>query len=112
MGMAVAPVTDWKYYDNIYTERYMRTPKENPDGYREGSVIPYVENLKGKLLIVHGTADDNVHFQNTMELIDAMIKADKYYEMLAYPNRNHFILGPNTRYHLYKNLTEFIYKNL
>lgn len=112
MGMAVAPVTDWRYYDNIYTERYMRTPKENPGGYREGSVIPYVENMKGKVLIVHGTADDNVHFQNTMELIDEMIKADKYYEMLAYPNRNHFILGPNTRYHLYKNMTEFIYRNL
>lgn len=111
-GMAVAPVTDWRYYDDIYTERYMRTPKENPEGYAEGNVINYVDSLKGKLLIVHGSADDNVHFQNSMEFIDAMVKANKYYEMLVYPNKNHFMLGPNTRYHLYKNLTEFIYKNL
>jgi dipeptidyl-peptidase 4 len=111
-GMAVAPVTDWRYYDDIYTERYMRTPKENPDGYKEGNVINYVDSLKGKLLIVHGSADDNVHFQNTMDFVNAMITANKYYEMLVYPNRNHFIMGPNTRYHLFKNLTEFIYKNL
>jgi dipeptidyl-peptidase 4 len=111
-GIAVAPVTDWKYYDDIYTERFMRTPKENQVGYEESSVLNYVDSLKGKLLIVHGSADDNVHFQNTMEFINAMITANKYYEMLVYPNRNHFILGPNTRYHLYKNLTEFIYKNL
>ncbi len=111
-GMAVAPVTDWKYYDNIYTERFMRTPKENPDGYKESSVINYVDLFKNKFLIVHGTADDNVHFQNTMEFIEAMVKADKYYEMLAYPNKNHFMVGINTRYHLYKNMTEFIYRNL
>jgi dipeptidyl-peptidase 4 len=112
MGMAVAPVTDWKYYDDIYTERFMRTPKENPDGYREGCVTNYVDSLKGKLLIMHGSADDNVHFQNTMDFVNAMISANKYYEMLVYPNRNHFMLGPNMRYHLYKNMTEFIYKNL
>ena len=111
-GMAVAPVTDWRYYDDIYTERYMRTPKENPDGYKEGNVINYVESLKNKFLIVHGSADDNVHFQNTMDFVDAMITANKYYEMLVYPNRNHFIMGPNTRYHLYKNMTEFLLRNL
>lgn len=111
-GIAVAPVTDWRYYDNIYTERYMRTPKENPDGYKEGSVINYAEMFKNKFLIVHGSADDNVHFQNTMDFINAMITANKYYDMLVYPNRNHFIIGPNTRYHLCKNMTEYIYKNL
>lgn len=111
-GIAVAPVTDWRYYDNIYTERFMRTPKENPDGYREGSVINYVDLFKNKFLIVHGTADDNVHFQNTMEFIEAMVRADKYYEMLAYPNKNHFMSGQNTRFHLYKNMTEFLYRNL
>jgi dipeptidyl-peptidase-4 len=111
-GIAVAPVTDWKYYDNIYTERFMRTPKENPDGYKEGSVINYVEMFKNKFLIAHGSADDNVHFQNTMDFLNEMIAKNKYYEMLVYPNRNHFMFGPNMRYHLYKNLTEFIYKNL
>jgi dipeptidyl-peptidase-4 len=90
----------------------MRTPKENPDGYKEGNVINYVESLKNKFLIVHGSADDNVHFQNTMDFVDAMITANKYYEMLVYPNRNHFIMGPNTRYHLYKNMTEFLLRNL
>ncbi len=111
-GIAVAPVTDWKYYDNIYTERFMRTPKDNPEGYKEGSVINFVESFKNKFLIVHGTADDNVHFQNTVDLINEMIAKDKYYEMLAYPNKNHFIIGPNARYHLYKNMTEFLYRNL
>lgn len=111
-GIAVAPVTDWRYYDDIYTERFMRTPKENPDGYKEGSVLNYVDLFKNNFLIVHGSADDNVHFQNTMDFIDAMVRADKYYEMLVYPNKNHFMLGPNMRYHLYKNMTEFIYKNL
>ncbi|MCX6164364.1 MAG: prolyl oligopeptidase family serine peptidase, partial [Ignavibacteriae bacterium] len=111
-GIAVAPVTDWRYYDDIYTERFMRTPKENPDGYKEGSVINYVDLFKNKFLIVHGSADDNVHFQNTMDFVNAMITANKYYEMLVYPNRNHFMLGPNMRYHLYKNMTDFILRNL
>lgn len=111
-GIAVAPVTDWKYYDDIYTERFMRTPKENPDGYKEGSVINYVSQFKNKFLIIHGTADDNVHYQNTMDFLNEMITANKYYDMLVYPNRNHFMLGPNMRYHLYKNMTEFIYRNL
>jgi dipeptidyl-peptidase 4 len=111
-GIAVAPVTDWRYYDDIYTERFMRTPKENPDGYKESSVLNYVDLFKNKFLIVHGSADDNVHFQNTMDFVNAMITANKYYEMLVYPNRNHFMFGPNMRYHLYKNMTEFIYRNL
>ena len=111
-GIAVAPVTNWKYYDNIYTERYMRTPKENPDGYEDGSPIKYANQLKGNLLIVHGSADDNVHCQNTMDFINALIKANKQFEMQIYPNRNHNISGGNTRYHLFKRITEYILKNL
>jgi dipeptidyl-peptidase 4 len=111
-GIAVAPVTDWRYYDDIYTERFMRTPKENPDGYKEGSVINYVDLFKNKFLIVHGSADDNVHFQNTMDFVNAMVVANKNYEMLVYPNCNHFIISVNARNHLYRQMTEFILKNL
>lgn len=111
-GVAVAPVTDWRYYDNIYTERYMRTPKENPAGYEDGSPIKYAKELKGNLLIVHGSADDNVHFQNSMDFVNALIKANKQFEMQIYPNRNHNISGGNTRYHLYKRMTEYLLKNL
>jgi dipeptidyl-peptidase-4 len=111
-GVAVAPVTDWRYYDNIYTERYMRTPKENPDGYKDGSPIQYVKDFKGKMLIMHGSADDNVHMQNTMDFVNALVKANKQFEMQIYPNRNHNISGGNTRYHLYKRMTEFLLGNL
>jgi dipeptidyl-peptidase-4 len=111
-GVAVAPVTDWRYYDNIYTERYMRTPKENPEGYKNGSPITYADKLKGNLLIVHGSTDDNVHMQNTMDFVNALIKANKQFEMQIYPNRNHNISGGNTRYHLFKRITEYILKNL
>jgi dipeptidyl-peptidase-4 len=112
MAVAVAPVTDWKYYDNIYTERYMRTPQENKSGYEENAPEKLADRLKGKFLLVHGTADDNVHFQNSIMFVDALIKAGKEFDSEYYPNKAHGISGGNTRYHLYKRMTDFILKNL
>jgi dipeptidyl-peptidase-4 len=111
-GIAVAPVTNWRYYDNIYTERFMRTPQENPSGYDDNSPINHVKKLKGKYLLVHGTGDDNVHVQNSMDLITALVNANKQFEMQFYPNKNHSIYGGFTRFHLYTRMTEFILKNL
>lgn len=111
-AIAVAPVTNWRYYDSIYTERYMQTPQENEDGYDDNSPINHVEKLEGNYLLVHGTADDNVHFQNTTEMINALVKADKQFDLAVYPNKNHGIYGGNTRYHLYKKMTDFIMENL
>ncbi|MFZ4400218.1 MAG: S9 family peptidase [Bacteroidales bacterium] len=111
-GIAVAPVTNWRYYDNIYTERFMRTPQENPSGYDDNSPINHVKKLKGKFLLVHGTGDDNVHVQNSMDLITALVSANKQFEMQFYPNKNHSIYGGTTRFHLYNRMTEFILKNL
>ena len=112
MGISIAPVTNWRYYDNIYTERFMRTPKENASGYDENSPINHVSKLKGKLLIVHGSADDNVHYQNTMEITNALIKANKQFDMFIYPNRNHGIYGGTTRLHLYTKMTNYVLDNL
>ena len=112
MGIAVAPVTNWRFYDSIYTERFMRTPQENPDGYDDNSPINHVEKLKGPYLLVHGTADDNVHHQNTMEMIDALVKANKQFDLFLYPNKNHGIYGGNTRLHLYTKVTKFVNANL
>lgn len=111
-AIAVAPVTNWKYYDNIYTERFMRKPHDNHDGYNNNSPINHVEKLKGNYLLVHGGADDNVHLQNTMELLLALVKANKQFDFMLYPNKNHGIYGGNTRYHLFKKMTDFLYKNL
>ncbi len=111
-GIAVAPVTNWRYYDNIYTERFMRTPQENPDGYDNNSPINHVDQLKGKLLIIHGTGDDNVHMQNTLEISEAFVQADKQFEMFLYTNRNHSIYGGNTRYHLFTKMINFLNDNL
>jgi len=111
-AIAVAPVTNWRYYDNIYTERFMRTPQENPDGYSNNSPINHVEKLKGNYLLVHGGADDNVHPQNTMDLLSALVKADKQFDFMLYPNKNHGIYGGNTRYHLFNKMTNFLYDNL
>ncbi len=111
-GIAVAPVTNWRYYDNIYTERYMRTPSENADGYDQNSPLTHAGNLSGNLLIIHGSADDNVHVQNTMEFIERLVQADKQFDMMIYTNRNHSIYGGNTRYHLYKKMTDFLFENL
>jgi dipeptidyl-peptidase-4 len=111
-GIAVAPVTNWRYYDNIYTERYLTTPQENPKGYDENSPINFADKLKGKFLLVHGTADDNVHFQNSMEFVTKLITANKQFENFFYPNKNHGIRGGNTRLHLYIMMTDFLIKNL
>ncbi|MBN1252250.1 MAG: S9 family peptidase [Bacteroidales bacterium] len=111
-GIAVAPVTNWRYYDNIYTERFMRKPQDNASGYDDNSPINHVEKLKAKLLLVHGTADDNVHVQNSMELTEALVQANKQFKMHYYTNRNHGIYGGNTRVHLYNMMTDFILENL
>jgi dipeptidyl aminopeptidase/acylaminoacyl peptidase len=92
-GIAAAPVTDWRYYDSIYTERYMNTPQENPDGYKATSVIRTASNLHGKLLLVHGLMDDNVHPQNTLQLVDALQRADKEFELMVYPRNRHGVGG-------------------
>jgi dipeptidyl-peptidase-4 len=112
MGIAVAPVTNWRYYDNIYTERFLRKPQDNPSGYDDNSPINFADKLKGKLLIVHGTADDNVHFQNTTEFAEALVQANKQFDMHVYTNRNHGIRGGNTSYHLYTLLYNYIQANL
>ena len=111
-GIAVAPVTNWKYYDNIYTERYMRTPEENKSGYENNSPINFVSQLKGNYFIIHGSTDDNVHYQNTMEMTNALIKSNKQFSQFIYPNRNHSIRGGNTRYHLYTMLLNYTLENL
>ncbi|MFM7664796.1 MAG: S9 family peptidase, partial [Bacteroidota bacterium] len=112
MGIAVAPVTNWRYYDNIYTERFMRTPKENPTGYDDNSPINHVDKLKGKFLLIHGMADDNVHFQNSADMVTALVKANKQFDFFAYPNKNHGIYGGNTRNHLFSMMYDYILKNL
>jgi dipeptidyl-peptidase 4 len=111
-AIAVAPVTNWRYYDNIYTERYMQLPQENASGYDDNSPINYVKNLKGKYLLIHGSGDDNVHFQNTMEMISALVKENKQFDLFVYPDKNHGISGGNTRLHLYTKMTDFILNNL
>ena len=112
MGIAVAPVTNWRYYDSIYTERFMRTPQENPDGYDDNSPINHVEKLQGSFLLVHGSADDNVHYQNTMEMTNALVKANKQFDLFIYPDRNHGIYGGTTRLHLFTKITAFIHDHL
>jgi dipeptidyl-peptidase-4 len=112
VAVAVAPVTHWKFYDTIYTERYMSTPQLNSDGYETGSVLNKVEKLKGKLLLVHGTADDNVHFQNTVVLVDELVKANKQFQVMFYPGKNHGIYGGKTREQLFTLITNFIREKL
>lgn len=112
VGIAVAPVTNWRYYDTIYTERFMRTPQMNPKGYDNNSPINMAGDLSGKLFLIHGSADDNVHFQNTMEYAEKLIQADKQFDMFVYPNRNHSIYGGNTRHHLYDMMSRYIFNNL
>jgi dipeptidyl-peptidase-4 len=111
-AIAVAPVTNWKWYDTIYTERYMRTEKENESGYKDNSPVNFTDLMKGKYLLVHGVADDNVHFQNTAEMVNALIRSNKQFDTYFYPNRNHGIYGGTTRLHLYNKMTDFIYENL
>ena len=103
-GVAVAAPTSWRYYDSVYTERFMRTPKENGEGY-DVSAISRAGQLNGHLLLVHGLADDNVHFRNAAEYTEALVQADKDFRELTYTNRNHGIFGGNTRAHLFRQLT-------
>ena len=112
MAIAVAPVTNWRFYDNIYTERYMGLPADNGDGYDADSPLSHVDGLEGKYLLIHGTGDDNVHVQNSMRMVDALVQADKDFEWFAYPDKNHGIFGGNTRMHLYRMMTNFIQENL
>jgi dipeptidyl-peptidase-4 len=111
-AIAVAPVTSWRYYDSIYTERYMRTPQENATGYDENSPINHVEKLKGNYLLIHGTADDNVHVQNTMKMVEALVQANKQFDWAIYPDKNHGIYGGKTRLQLYTKMTNFILEKL
>jgi dipeptidyl-peptidase-4 len=113
MGMAVAPVPDMKLYDTIYQERYMGLPQENPEDYKNGSPITHVAGFKGSLLLVHGTGDDNVHYQGSEKLIDQLVALKKQFTMMSYPNRSHSINeGKNTTYHLRALLTRYLYENL
>jgi dipeptidyl-peptidase-4 len=113
VALSVAPVAVQRYYDTIYQERYMGLPEDNSEGYRLGSPITHAHNLSGKLLLVHGTGDDNVHYQGTEALINELIAHNKPFTMMAYPNRSHGIAeGPNTTRHLYTLLTEYLYQHL
>ncbi|MFM2385608.1 MAG: hypothetical protein RL660_365 [Bacteroidota bacterium] len=111
-AIAVAPVTNWRYYDNIYTERYMAKPQDNASGYDDNSPVNMVNKLKGNYLLIHGTADDNVHFQNSVEMVNALVKANKQFDFEMYPDRNHGISGGVTRLHLYKKMTDFLLQKL
>ena len=117
-AVAVAPVTNWRYYDNIYTERFMRAPQENPSGYDDNSPINFVEKLKGNYLLCHGSGDDNVHFQNAMELIKALVSEGKQFDLMVYPNKNHSIYGQyeeggvEVRMHLFEKINNFLFENL
>jgi dipeptidyl-peptidase-4 len=112
MAIAVAPVTNWRFYDNIYTERYMGLPSNNGDGYDADSPLSHVDGLQGKYLLIHGTGDDNVHVQNSMRMVEALVQADKDFDWFAYPDKNHGIYGGNTTMHLYRMMSEFIAENL
>jgi dipeptidyl-peptidase-4 len=112
MAIAVAPVTNWRFYDTVYTERYMQTPQENPSGYDTNSPINFVDKLKGKYLLIHGSADDNVHVQNSMQMMEALIQANKQFDSQIYPDKNHGISGGKTRIQLYHKMTTFINDNL
>ncbi|MEO6612913.1 MAG: S9 family peptidase [Chitinophagaceae bacterium] len=113
-AVAVAPVTNWRFYDNIYTERYMRTPQENAKGYDDNSPINFTDRIKGKYLIIHGMADDNVHFQNATQMISALVKSNIDFESAYYPNKNHGISGQvdNTTFHLWSKMTNWIMENM
>ena len=112
MAIAVAPVTNWRFYDSVYTERFMQTPQENPSGYDNNSPINFVEKLKGKYLLIHGSSDDNVHVQNSMQMMEALIQANKQFDSQIYPDKNHGIYGGNTRIQLFNKMTNFIENNL
>jgi dipeptidyl-peptidase-4 len=110
--VAIAPVTDWRFYDSVYTERFMRTPQQNENGYKLSSAMNLAADLQGRLLLVHGTSDDNVHFQNTMYYVQALEKAGKMFDTQIYPDKNHSILGFEARMHLYSRIIDFLNRNL
>jgi dipeptidyl-peptidase 4 len=112
MAIAVAPVTSWRFYNSIYTERYMQTPQENASGYDDNSPLTFAKKLKGKFLLVHGSGDDNVHVQNSMRMVDALVSANKQFDWAIYPDKNHGIYGGFTRIQLYNKMTNFIKENL
>lgn len=112
LGIAVAPVTDWRFYDTIYTERFMRTPQENPEGYDASSVLTHAHLLKGKLLLIHGSADDNVHVQNAMDLQARLVEANIPFDMAIYTDKDHSIRGGNTSYHLYSKMVSYLLREL
>ena len=112
MAIAVAPVTNWRFYDSVYTERYMQTPEENASGYDQNSPINHVSKLKGKFLLIHGSGDDNVHVQNSMQMMEALIQANKQFDSQIYPDKAHGISGGKTRIQLYNKMTNFIKENL
>jgi len=112
MGIAVAPVTTWRFYDTIYTERYLKRPQDNPSGYDDNSPLTHAARLKGKFLLIHGTGDDNVHFQNSVEFVEALVEANCEFETFYYPNKAHALRGGNTRLHLYRMMTKFLMENL
>jgi len=111
-GVAIAPVTDWRLYDSAYTERYMRRPQVNDYGYEQASLLPRAKDLAGNVLIIHGTADDNVHVQQTMQYMDALVKADKQFEMQLYPDDNHFLRKGNNAAHMHQRILIFLQNNL
>lgn len=112
VGIAVAPVTNWKFYDSVYAERFLRRPRDNERGYTQNSPYYQAQNLHGRLFVIHGTTDDNVHFQNLTEYANQLIVNGKQFDMFVYPNRNHFINGGNTRLHLYEMMTQYLTRNL
>lgn len=111
-AIAVAPVTNWKFYDNIYTERFLRKPIDNKSGYEDNSPINFTKNIKGKFLLIHGSGDDNVHYQNSMELSRELVKNNIPFDFMTYPNKNHGIYGGLTRTHLYNKMLKFLKENL
>lgn len=112
VAVSVAPVTDWRFYDDIYTERFMSLPELNPEGYNNSSVLNFTDKLKGKLLLIHGTGDDNVHFQNSVAFVKKLISENKQFQTMYYPEKDHGIYGGMTRIHLFNMITDFILKNL
>ena len=112
LAIAIAPVTNWRFYDTIYTERFMGLPKNNSEGYDLNSPLNFAHLLEGDYLLIHGSADDNVHLQNTMRMVEELIQEDKQFEWMIYPDKNHGIYGGNTSIHLYNKMTTFIEKKL
>jgi dipeptidyl-peptidase-4 len=112
MGIAVAPVTNWRFYDNIYTERFQQTPQLNASGYDDNSPSTYAKNLQGNFLLIHGTGDDNVHFQNSVVLQEALINAGKKFRSFYYPDKHHGIQGGPTRLHLYSMMVDYVVESL